>query len=220
MSRSFTIVFLLVFFASSSLAWGQSSSPRAMLNQPDGDRGSAPITDSPPSNAKMPAKSTAVNKVTSFDVDPLLRVLVTKGVLTSDEARDIVSGGKPSEQRDRLAQLLKDKGLISAAELAALQGIAVDTPSSDKTGSPLETTSSPRVGVAASGSVKTQAAPTRSGIAAIAPIRLLPIEPSKREGLIPDINLGSGARVKPYGFFKTSVIRDSSSSMLLKKAQM
>ena len=48
-------------------------------------------------------------------------------------------------------------------------------------------------------------------IAAVAPIRLLPIDVPQREGLIPDLKLGSGARIKPYGYFKTSVIRDSSS---------
>jgi hypothetical protein len=37
------------------------------------------------------------------------------------------------------------------------------------------------------------------------------VDPPRRDGLIPDIRLGSGARLKPYGFFKTSVIYDSSS---------
>jgi hypothetical protein len=64
-------------------------------------------------------------------------------------------------------------------------------------------------------SVPAQPAPqptaTPSVIAAVAPVRLLSIDPPKREGLIPDIKLGSGARVKLYGFFKTSVIYDSSS---------
>jgi hypothetical protein len=48
-------------------------------------------------------------------------------------------------------------------------------------------------------------------IAAVAPVRLLPIDAPKREGLIPDIKLGTGVRLKPYGIFKTSIIRDSSS---------
>jgi hypothetical protein len=47
----------------------------------------------------------------------------------------------------------------------------------------------------------------------VVPVRLLPIEPQTREGLIPDLKLGSGARIKPYGYFKTSVIRDSSSPL-------
>ncbi len=35
--------------------------------------------------------------------DPLVRVLVTKGVLTPEEARQIVTNATPAEQRDRLA---------------------------------------------------------------------------------------------------------------------
>ena len=54
-------------------------------------------------------------------------------------------------------------------------------------------------------------APAPTVIAAVAPVRLLGIDPPKREGLIPDIKLGSGARLKLYGFFKTSIIHDSSS---------
>ena len=37
------------------------------------------------------------------------------------------------------------------------------------------------------------------------------MEPSQKEGLIPDIRLGSGARLKWYGFVKASVVYDSSS---------
>src|ERR1700704_6674733 len=47
--------------------------------------------------------------------------------------------------------------------------------------------------------------------AAVAPVRLLGIDTPKREGLIPDIKLGNGARLKLYGIFKTSIIHDSSS---------
>lgn len=47
--------------------------------------------------------------------------------------------------------------------------------------------------------------------ASIAPLRVLPSAPVKRDSLIPDIKLGSGARLKPYGFMKASLIHDSSS---------
>src|SRR4029453_10508425 len=53
--------------------------------------------------------------------------------------------------------------------------------------------------------------PTPTVIAAVAPVRLQGIDVPKREGLIPDIKLGTGARLKFYGIFKTSVIHDSSS---------
>jgi hypothetical protein len=44
-------------------------------------------------------------------------------------------------------------------------------------------------------------------------VRLLGIDAPKREGLIPDIKLGTGARLKFYGIFKTSIIHDSSSPL-------
>lgn len=137
--------------------------------------------------------------------DPLVRVLITKGVLTTEEGRAVSAGGTPTEQRDRLAALLRDKGLISAAEFEAIRTVAptADASASARTAT-VEAKSEPAKGAP-------QAAATPSVIAAVAPVRLLSIDPPKREGLIPDIKLGSGARVKLYGFFKTSVIYDSSS---------
>src|SRR5262249_33584680 len=44
----------------------------------------------------------------------------------------------------------------------------------------------------------------------IAPIRVFPVDPPKREGLIPDLKIGP-VRFKPYGFFKASAVYDTSS---------
>ena len=133
--------------------------------------------------------------------DPLVRILVTKGVITTDEARTITTNASPAEQRDRLAVLLRDKGVISAAEFEATRtpnaNVAVMT--ADYKPSTLEP---PKAAP--------QATPPPT-IAAVAPVRLLGIDAPKREGLIPDIKLGTGARVKFYGIFKTSLIHDSSS---------
>src|SRR5258706_8329766 len=52
--------------------------------------------------------------------DPLLRLLVSKGVLTTKEAAVVLSSGTVAQQHDRLATLLKEKGLISNAEFDAL----------------------------------------------------------------------------------------------------
>jgi hypothetical protein len=48
-------------------------------------------------------------------------------------------------------------------------------------------------------------------IAAIAPVRVLQTDPTKKDGLIPDVKLGSGGKLKFYGFFKASIIHDTSS---------
>jgi hypothetical protein len=140
--------------------------------------------------------------------DPLVRVLISKGVLNEDEGRSISAAGTPSEQRDHLAILLRDKGLLSATEYEAVRTVA---PTEDPT--KVLASSSGNAGPAtAETASKTQTpTPAPTVIAAVAPVRLLGIDLPKREGLIPDIKLGTGARLKLYGFFKTSIIHDSSS---------
>lgn len=134
--------------------------------------------------------------------DPLVRVLQTKGILTEAEARAITANASPAEQRDRLAVILRDKGVISAAEYETLRKPAVPAEVTMATAD-YKTTPPPI-------KPEPQATPVPV-IAAVAPVRLLGIDVPKREGLIPDIKLGTGARIKPYGFFKTSIIHDSSS---------
>jgi hypothetical protein len=140
--------------------------------------------------------------------DPLLNLLVTKRLLTTAEARTILSAGDPESQRDLLAILLKDKGLISAAEFDQLRATA-----SNSTAVNAGATSPDLPGAATMSvpSTPPQKPSAPAVIAAVAPLRLLPIDVPQREGLIPDLKLGSGVRIKPYGYFKTSVINDSSS---------
>jgi hypothetical protein len=143
--------------------------------------------------------------------DALLRLLVNKRLLTPEEARGILSTDDPNRRRDRLATLLQDKGLISSAEFNALQTATPDSSSPGRIEAKEQPSSTSKTAAMATAGSAISQTSTPSVIAAVAPIRLLPIDPSKREGLIPDLKLGSGARIKPYGYFKTSVIRDSSS---------
>ena len=139
--------------------------------------------------------------------DPLVRVLLTKGVLTAEEARLIRVNATPDQQRNRLATLLRDKGVISAAEFEAVRTVAAgeDTAITVRD-------ADYKPGVAERPVAAPQPAPPTK-IAAIVPVRLLGIDTPKREGLIPDIKLGTGARLKLYGIFKTSIIHDSSSPL-------
>ena len=59
--------------------------------------------------------------------EPLVRVLQSKGILTEAEARAILTNASPEEQRDRLATLLRDKGVISATEYDSLRAPAVSS---------------------------------------------------------------------------------------------
>ena len=135
--------------------------------------------------------------------DPLVRVLQAKGILTESEARAITSNASPAEQRDRLAALLRDKGVISATEFEAVRAPSSSLPEVKTMTAEYKTTTPPPVAP--------EPQPTPAVIAAVAPVRLQGIDVPKREGLIPDVKLGTGARLKFYGIFKTSVIHDSSS---------
>ena len=137
--------------------------------------------------------------------DPLVRMLVTKGVLTETEGNAITSSGTVAEQRDRLAVLLREKGIISAAEYDAVHTVVPVGETVALGAKPISPKTEP------ARPPTPQATPPV--IAAVAPTRLLPIDLPKREGLIPDIKIGAGARLKLYGFFKTSIIHDSSSPL-------
>jgi hypothetical protein len=139
----------------------------------------------------------------SNTTDPLVRMLVTKGVLTETEGNAITGTGTVAEQRDRLAVLLREKGIISSAEYETVRTVV---PIAETVALNAKSTAE----VSAKAEPPTPQA-TPPVIAAVAPTRLLPIDVPKREGLIPDVKLGAGARLKPYGFFKTSIIHDSSS---------
>ena len=53
---------------------------------------------------------------------------------------------------------------------------------------------------------------SKATLPAIAPIRVLPIDVPKPEGMLPDLKLGSGAKLRLYGFLKASAIESSAGS--------
>ena len=193
--RLFLILVLLLSAASEAVA--QTSRAAA-------DPATSTASAVRPADEKNAGTSSGADNSSAIN-DPLVRVLVIKGLLTVDEARSITTTGTVVEQRDRLAALLRDKGLISATEFETVRSVspqatvAVLPSAIEKT----DKTVNDR------GPSQTPTAPAK--IAAVAPVRLLGIDAPKREGLIPDIKLGTGARLKLYGIFKTSIIHDSSS---------
>jgi hypothetical protein len=210
--------------ASAPFARAQADHSSAQLNAPRNatlsernvpDMGSDDKKKKPdaPTKADDAKTSTAAADPNAPVADPLVRVLVAKGVLTADEGRSISVAATPAEQRDRLAALLRDKGLLSSAEYEAVRAVVPSADATSRAAASVEMASATRPESAnASASPRAAAQPTApTVIAAVAPVRLLQLDPPKREGLIPDIKLGTGARIKPYGIFKTSIIHDSSS---------
>ena len=142
----------------------------------------------------------------------LALMLQAKGILTASEVAMIAAASSPAEANARLARLLLDKGLISQQEYAA--AVASATPPAVGAAGSRPVTgvvrAKPQYPVEPTGAPPVTLGPR--GIAAVAPVRVLPIDIPKQGGMIPDIKLGSGANMKLYGFFKASAIEDTASS--------
>ena len=193
---------ILVLLGLTTLTW--AGSPEGALPAAATAASAASPDPDPASPAPAPSPVPAVTSPSV--VDSLLNLMITKGVITTDEAKSLRTL-PAGQQVTPLLALLAKKGVLSQEELAAL------TPSSNagySSSASFEeaayTQAAPAQGVAPAAPPKP---PGPKVIPAVAPIRVLPIDPPKREGLIPDLKIGP-VRLKPYGFFKTSVVSDSS----------
>ena len=149
--------------------------------------------------------------------DPMLQLFVTKGILTVNEANSLAGLAK-TELRAQLLLLMKEKGFLSTEDLSAL---GVSTPASSAVEpisgvAPASTLATARSGGAevtgvAAGPQAGGGAKPAGPIPAVAPIRALQVDSPKRGGLIPDISVGKNIHLKPYGFFKASVVYDTAS---------
>jgi len=142
--------------------------------------------------------------------NPLVQLLQTKGVLTSQEAAAINQAATPAEQQSRLTQLLYSKGIITQDEYkttAAAEASKV----SDSHGTWLPAAAHVSAGEPEPAMAMPPQAPGAPAvIPAVAPVRVLTNDPPKAGGMIPDLKLGSGAKLKFYGFVKSTAAYDSS----------
>jgi len=136
----------------------------------------------------------------------LLDLLVKKGILTAGEANSLrnASGTAGMEQ---LLLLLKAKGVVNDAEAAE-----VKTATDESMHSLVDTESGPLQSMNLTTGQATQAKkPAETGptvIPAIAPLRVLPIDPPAKEGLVAALKLGP-VKMTPYGFIKSTMAYDS-----------
>ncbi len=165
--------------------------------------------ESAASATTAPSAAPAAGSVAA--ADPLLRLMVSQGVLGADDVAKL-AGVPSSELRDRLLLLLlmKNKNALSADDVNALKapagsGDAAGSPSSDATPANKEAEQP------AGPPQLPPAAPPAGPIPAVAPIRVLQIDPPKREGVVPIISIGKNVRIQPYGLFKASAVYDTSS---------
>jgi hypothetical protein len=134
--------------------------------------------------------------------------LVSKGIISSDEAATLTQG-TPAEQQSRLIDLLRSKGVLSSAEADNL----ATPPAASQVSGALVASTAPMVPSTMATIPAPQAATKPEApkvIPAVTPLRVLQLEPSPPSGMIPDIKLGTGAKLKIYGLVKASSIYDSS----------
>jgi hypothetical protein len=154
-------------------------------------------TGNPAAQPAPAANASPTPVAASGNVTALLGLLVMKGVLAPAEANSIRTAA-PEAEFQLLVEALARKGVVNAADLS---------PAPSPKPAPVAVVASAPAQTAATTEAK-PAAP--KVIPAVAPLRVLQLEPSKVDGMIPDIKLGSGARLKLYGMVKTTVIYDTS----------
>lgn len=181
--------------------------------------GSAPSPEPTVHSSNSPGTPAAASSASdSGMLDSVVNVLATKGILSPSEV-SALRAAPPDQQVNQLVLLLKQKGVFSDSDVGSLNGSAgsfgapmamVSTPQPTDTVFAGQVTTGPGNAVPSGAGQILQTPPTPKVIPAVAPIRVLPVDPPKREGLIPAIKIG-GVNVTPYGFIKASTIYDSSS---------
>jgi hypothetical protein len=171
---------------------------------------SAATTVDPTSAAATAAPNGGTSVSAGSVINPtLVDLLVKKGILTSTEANSLrnTSGAAGMEQ---LLLLLKAKGVVNDSEVAGLKAAAeIDTDHTmiDTESTPIQSASLVTGQAAQAKPAEKPAGPVV--IPAIAPLRVLPVDPAKKDGLAPALTLGA-VRVTPYGFVKATMAYDTS----------
>jgi hypothetical protein len=150
------------------------------------------------------------------DVTALLGVLVMKGVLTPSEAKSI-QGATPGAEFQALVEALTRKGLVSAPSLSAQSAPAPQPPLSAAVPVAAPRATPPPPPPAPQAPTETKPAPPPAAppaapavVAAVAPVRVLPVDPPAKDGLVPAFKAGA-VKITPYGFIKATAVHDSSS---------
>jgi hypothetical protein len=132
------------------------------------------------------------------DIPELLRVLEGKGILSPVESAAIRAADRDSQVRS-LVEMLTRKGVLTAGG-----------PAEPSVSGAAKYTAAARDPVKAEAHVAELKPAVAVVVAAVAPLRVLPIDPPAKDGLIPGFKLG-GVKITPYGFIKATAVYDSSS---------
>jgi len=219
--RSWLSCLLVVAITAAPVMAGNNDAKTANDNAASAASAEASPAAASPNPSPSPSPSlTSPTAANNSNVTALLGVLVMKGVLAPTEA-NAIRNAAPSAQFQALVELLGQKGVLSAGDLAA----------ANPTPQPAAMTSAPDAGFGESSSLANaeaspqqtqpgpgQPVPSRvagelphtppSVVTAVTPVRVFPIDPPKTGGLA-GIKAGP-ITLAPYGFVKATAIHDSS----------
>ena len=164
-----------------------------------------------PGAITAPAIASPSPTINDVNLTALLGVLMMKGVLTPADA-NAIRNADPSTQFRALTEALASKGILNAGDLeAAIAKVKAEAPPSTiAAATPATAVVMP--GGAAATPVTAAEPPPEKGppvVDAVAPVRVLPLDPPKTEGLIPAFKAGP-ISLRPYGFIKATAEHDSS----------
>ena len=165
-----------------------------------GTAGETAALSAAPATIAVPKPAAAISTV---NLTALVNALLKKGLLTPSEV-DTLRIAVPESQLQLLVQVLTHKGVLSAADLFAAPATAASPVASAAT-SPAP---SRQQDLAPQHLAATKPAGP-AGIPAIAPLRVLALDPPKSGGLV-GLKVGL-LTFSPYGFIKGTAEQDSSS---------
>ncbi len=204
---------LLVITAVPVMAGSNDAKP---ANENAVNPGSAEATPAPASPSLAPTAADA-------NITALLGVLIMKGVLAPSEA-NAIRNAAPDARFQLLVDALNRKGVVTPADLSAAANTA-SQPSAPTSQPAVKSSSDVAETISISNSdpqsqqppvATTPQTPQREKplpvavVPAIAPVRVLPVDPPAKDGLVPAFKMG-GVKMTPYGFIKATAVHDSSS---------
>ncbi len=162
----------------------------------------------------------SLTPVGGANVTALLGVLVMKGVLAPAEA-NAIRNAAPEAEFQLLVEALTRKGVVSATDLTVASPSTSNNPtleSHEGSASPATArVATPNASAAVPAAAAPQVAhapkeakpPGPAVVAAIAPLRVLPVDPPVKDGLKAAFSMGP-VKMTPYGFLKATGVYDTS----------
>ena len=188
--------------ATDAKAPAETTANPASVNPASGN----PASGNPAAQPAAAANPNITPVAGNANVTALLGVLVMKGVLAPSEA-NAIRNAAPDAELQLLLEALARKGVVSAADLSAAAPASPAAPAVTATASPAAVPVAAQSAPAAAPKESKPAGPVV--VPAVAPLRVLPVDPPVKDGLKAAFMLGP-VKMTPYGFLKATAVYDTS----------